>query len=59
MMFAALVEQNHKLRAKVARQERQLRTMGWPQIYLLNMAICMLLGVVLGFLLFFVSAGGC
>lgn len=59
MLTAAIIEQNNKLRAQLARQERQLKAVRCPQLYLLNMVITLLLGIVLGFLLFFVVCGGC
>ena len=59
MLTAAIIEQNNKLRARLARQERQLKAVRCPQLYLLNMVITLLLGIVLGFLLFFVVCGGC
>ena len=59
MLTAAIIEQNNKLRAQLARQERQLKAVQCPQLYLLNMVITLLLGIVLGFLLFFVVCGGC
>lgn len=59
MLTAAIIEQNNKLRAQLARRERQLKAVRCPQLYLLNMVITLLLGIVLGFLLFFVICGGC
>ena len=48
MMLAAIVEQNHKLRAKIARLERQLKTFRYPQVYFINMAVWLLVGFLLG-----------
>lgn len=52
MMLAAIVEQNHKLRAKIARLERQLKTFRYPQVYVINMSIWLAVGLLLGYLLF-------
>ena len=48
MMIAALIEQNQKLRAKVAQQSRQLKTFHYPHVYFINMAVWLLLGFLLG-----------
>ena len=50
MLLATIIEKNHKLRAQVERQKRQLKTMHYPQIYLLNMAIWIAAGVLLGYI---------
>ena len=52
MMIAALIEQNQKLRAKVARQSRQLKTFHYPQIFIFHMAIWFTIGLLLGCLIF-------
>ena len=52
MMIAALIEQNNKLRAQVAKQKRQLKAMHCPQIYLLNLIVWIGVGLLLGSLIF-------
>ena len=48
MMLATIVEQNRKLKAQVARQERQLKFMHYPHVYFINMALWLLVGFLLG-----------
>ena len=52
MMFATIIDQNHKLRAQVAKQQRQLKAMHYPQVFIFHMAIWFTIGLLLGCLIF-------
>ena len=52
MMLATIIDQNHKLRIQVAKQKRQLNAMHYPHIFVFNMVVWFVIGLLLGCLIF-------